>query len=124
MSAITTFFSKQSRKSWVGGIAAAAVTPILQLVAEGGHYSLNTVINAVASGLVTAFGVYQTTNEKDPAALTAEQQRMQQAVDSAVAAVKAVAPAPVVQKVTKVATTADHLLEEATKDFGGQSVTE
>lgn len=112
---IETFFSTQSRKAWIGGVVAAGLTPILQLVAEGGHLSIGTAVAAVATGALTALGVFQVTNEKNPADLAAEQQRIREAEEAAFAAAKAHLPGPVAQ-------TVDHLLEEASKDFGGQTI--
>lgn len=114
---IGTLTSTQSRKAWVAGLVSAGLTPVIQLLAAGGSITLTTLVVALIAGLTAALSVYATTNEKDPADLPAESAAVATAVAAVPPAVVRFVPAPEKAPV-------DHLLEEATKDFGGQSISD
>lgn len=109
---MSTFFSAQSRKAWIAGVIAALLQPILNLLLGQNVLTLRTLLVAVISGVLAAVAVWATTNEDAPAATPASP-----------------APAPVTAVETPVLPVApplatSYLQDEATKDFGGQSVSE
>lgn len=59
---IKQFFSRESAKAWVGGVLAALLTPVFQLLTSDADLSVRTVLVALVSGVLAAVAIYSTTN--------------------------------------------------------------
>lgn len=101
---ITSLLSTKSRKAWIAGLLSALLTPVLNLLSGSGEITLRALVIAILTGVLTAVAVWATANEDDPAATP-------------------VVAVPVVPATAVQAEPVSHLQAEATKDFGGQSVT-
>lgn len=110
MSHLSTFFSKQSRKAWIAGIVATALTPIVQLLDTTTALSLRTIVYALLSGALAAVAVYATTDARNSADLPGEKAAVQTADTAAITAVAR----------TGVDTSA---LQVISDEFTGQTVT-
>lgn len=116
---MSTFFSAQSRKAWIAGVIAALLQPILNLLLGQNVLTLRTLLIAVISGVLGAVAVWVTDNEDAPAATPAS---------------PGPAPATVAEPQSSITDTTLHhaipavppsyLQQQATEDFGGQTVSE